>query len=66
MNINKLKWGKCPKCKILINGWRFYPASLVKENSGNGFWIELECPSCKAKLLAAMTVEATIELEEAQ
>lgn len=64
MNTNKLTWGKCPKCKILINGWRYYPASMVQEN--NGFWNEMECPGCSEHLIVNMRVEVTIELEKGE
>lgn len=61
MNINKLTWGKCPKCGTTLNGWRFYPANMVQENSG--FWNEMDCPSCKEPLIVNMRVEVKIECE---
>jgi phage FluMu protein Com len=63
MNINKLNWGECPECKTLINGWKYYPASVPQDN--NGFWHEMECPKCKESLIVNMRVEATITLERA-
>jgi hypothetical protein len=57
--INKgLKWAECPGCKTTINGWQFYPASMVKGASMDD---DMKCPKCGLALCVTMEVTTVIK-----
>lgn len=64
MKVNKVEWGKCPHCKVTLNGYQFYPADILM-NGGYDFFSQYECANCKEKILVncKVTLEFKVETE---
>ena len=57
---NKLKWPICPHCTTEINGYQFFPASVLTNRYGQ----ICECPKCKKKIGIEMRTEIVFEAFE--
>ena len=57
---NKLNWGKCPECKVIINTNSDFPIDII----GNPYFTRVKCPSCKKEIYAKMKIEHTYILEK--
>lgn len=64
MKVNKVNWAKCPECKVLLNGYQFYPANVLM--SGSGGYVRFNCAKCKKELLLKCKVEVTFDCEKVE
>lgn len=67
MKVNNIEWAACPKCKVLMNGYQFYPANIVMQGPSD-MYCEMTCPNkkCGEKILITASIQIifdAIELE---
>jgi hypothetical protein len=64
MKTSYLQWAKCPYCMIELNGWEFYPASILMD--GHDYHVLSECPSCFKRIAVHAKVEIKISAIKAE
>jgi phage FluMu protein Com len=58
---NKLNYGTCPNCKILLNSLEWIPFSALASTYSR----YVKCPRCDAMLGVRIKVTFDVEIEEA-
>ena len=60
MKINKIKWAECPYCKILLNGYQFYPAHVLMHVPSD-VYVEMDCANCHKKFDVSCKITAMFD-----